>query len=64
VSALTVLLTIADGADAAPTADARSAIEKWDAVAAETMARWRAVAADVATVNALLEKAKLKRLEE
>ena len=64
VSALTGLLTIVDGADAAPTADARSAIEKWDAVAAETMARWRAVAADVATVNALLEKAKLKRLEE
>ena len=63
-SALTGLLTIVDGADAAPTADARSAIEKWDAAAAETMTRWRAVAADVATVNALLVKAKLKRLEE
>jgi len=63
-STLTGLLTIVDGADAAPTADARAAIEKWDAAAAETMTRWRAVAADVATVNAVLEKAKLRRLEE
>jgi photosystem II stability/assembly factor-like uncharacterized protein len=59
-SALTGLLMIVDGADAAPTADAQTAAEKWEAAGAEALARWKVVEADVVTVNAALEKAKLK----
>ena len=62
LAALTGLLMIIDGADAAPTADAQTAAEKWEAAGADTLARWKAVEADVVTVNAALEKAKLKPL--
>lgn len=61
-SALTGLLMIVDGADAPPTADARTAAEKWEAAAADVLERWKAVEANVAAVNAVLEKAKLQPL--
>jgi hypothetical protein len=49
-TALTSLLMIVDGADAAPTADARRALEQWEAAGADTLSRWSAV----------LEKAKVQ----
>jgi hypothetical protein len=49
-AALTGLLMILDGADAAPTADARRAAAQWEAAGADVLARW----------NAVLEKAKLQ----
>jgi hypothetical protein len=52
-AALTGLLMILDGADAAPTADAQRAAEQWEAAGADALARWKAV----------LEKAKLQRLK-
>jgi hypothetical protein len=61
-AALTGLLMIVDGADAAPTADARKAVEKWEAAGAEALSRWKAVEAEVVTVNGLLEKARLQSL--
>jgi len=60
--ALTGLLMIVDGAEAAPTADARAAAEKWESAGAEVLTRWKAVEADLAAVNAVLEKAKLQPL--
>jgi hypothetical protein len=63
-SALTGLLMIVDGADAAPTADARKAAERWDAAGEDVLARWKAVEADVTTVNAVLQKAKLQPLDK
>jgi len=59
-TALTGLLTIVDGGDAAPTADALTAAEKWEAAGADALARWKAVEGDLAAVNAVLEKAKLQ----
>ena len=53
---------IVDGAEAAPTADARAAAEKWESAGAEVLTRWKAVEADLAAVNAVLEKAKLQPL--
>jgi photosystem II stability/assembly factor-like uncharacterized protein len=62
-AALTKLLSIVQSADAAPTADATTASEKWEAVAQETLARWMALQKeDLANINFLLEKAKLKPL--
>jgi hypothetical protein len=61
-AALTGLLMIIDGADAAPTADAQTAAEKWEAAGADVVARWKALEADLAGVNAVLEKAKLRPL--
>ena len=61
-AALTGLLMIIDGADAAPTPDAQAAAEKWEAAGADALARWKAIEADVVAVNAALEKAKLKPL--
>ena len=58
-AALTGLLMIVDGADAPPTADARTAAEKWEAAETDVLGRWKAVEADLAAVNAALEKAKL-----
>jgi photosystem II stability/assembly factor-like uncharacterized protein len=49
-AALTGLLMILDGADAAPTADAQRAATQWEAAGADVLARW----------NAMLEKAKLQ----
>ncbi|MCU1242261.1 MAG: hypothetical protein JWO71_2987 [Candidatus Acidoferrum typicum] len=61
-SALTGLLMIVDGADAPPTADTRTAAEKWQAAGADVLGRWKAVDADLAAVNAALQKAKLQPL--
>jgi ATP phosphoribosyltransferase regulatory subunit HisZ len=52
-----------DGADAAPTADAETAAEKWEAAGADALARWKLVEGDVVTVNAALQKAKLQPLK-
>jgi hypothetical protein len=62
-TALSSLLSIVEGADAAPSADASIAIEKWDAAGKDTLARWNALAAnDVARVNVLLQQAHLQAL--
>jgi hypothetical protein len=61
-AALTGLLMIVDGADAAPTADAQRAAEQWEAAGAEVLARWKALEGDVAAVNAVLKRAKLQPL--
>ncbi len=61
-AALTGLLMIVDGADAPPTADTRTAAEKWEAAGLDVIGRWKAVEADLAAVNAVLEKAKLQPL--
>jgi hypothetical protein len=61
-SALTGLLMIVDGANAAPTADAQRAAEQWEAAGAEVVARWKALEGDVAALNAVLKRAKLQPL--
>jgi photosystem II stability/assembly factor-like uncharacterized protein len=62
-AALTGLLMIAESADAAPTADATMASLGWDAAGEETLARWGALQKEeLASVNVLLQKAKLKPL--
>ena len=61
-AALTRLLMIVDGADAAPMADAQRAAEQWEAAGAGVLERWKAVEGDLAAVNAVLEKAKLQPL--
>jgi hypothetical protein len=61
-AALTGLLMIVDGADAAPTTDAQRAAEGWEAAGADVLARWKTVEGDLASANALLEKAKLQPL--
>jgi len=63
-AALTGLLMMVDGADAPPTADARTAAEKWEAAGAEALTRWKAVEADLPTVNAVLARAKLQPLDK
>ena len=61
--ALTALLFIVQSADAAPTADATTARERWEAAAQETLARWMALQKeDLANVNSLLQTAKMKPL--
>jgi hypothetical protein len=63
VAALTGLLTVVDSSDLGPRADAAMASERWDEAAQETLAQWAAFQKeDLAGVNALLEKAKLKPL--
>ncbi|HET8922159.1 MAG TPA: hypothetical protein VFN26_04095 [Candidatus Acidoferrum sp.] len=63
VSALNGLMTIVESADAAPTADATTASMAWNAAATETLTRWStAQKEELASVNALLHKAKLKAL--
>jgi photosystem II stability/assembly factor-like uncharacterized protein len=63
-TALGVLLGIIESADAAPSADAAAASEKWEAAGKATLARWREIQTkDVARVNSLLEKAKLQPLK-
>jgi hypothetical protein len=61
--ALTGLMIIVESADVAPTTDAAMASERWEEVAVESLARWAALQKeDLASVNASLEKAKLKAL--
>ena len=63
VSALTGLLIIVDGSDMGPAADAAAASVRWEQAAQETLARWASLQKDdLAAVNALLEKAKVKPL--
>src|ERR1700687_5086431 len=62
VAALTELLAIVDGADAAPTADAQQAAQQWEGAGADVLARWKSVEGDLVGVNAVLEKAGLKPL--
>lgn len=59
-AALAGLLMIVDGADAAPTADASIAAEKWTAAGSDTLARWKAVEGELAAAGALLQKAGLQ----
>src|SRR5260370_27267984 len=62
-AALTGLLMIVDGSEAGPAADAGAASARWEEAAQEALARWAAFQRDdLASVNALLEKAKLKTL--
>jgi photosystem II stability/assembly factor-like uncharacterized protein len=62
-AALTGLLIIVDSSDVGPAADAATASVRWEDSAQETLARWAAFQKDdLASVNALLEKAKLKTL--
>jgi photosystem II stability/assembly factor-like uncharacterized protein len=62
-TALGALLGIVEGADAAPSADAAAASEKWEAAGKATLSRWDSIQTkDVARVNSLLEKAKLQPL--
>jgi hypothetical protein len=64
VAALTGMLAIVESADAAPTADAVTASEKWEASARAALARWTALQKeDVVSVNASLQKANLKLLK-
>lgn len=63
-AALTGLLMIVDGGDAAPTADAQKAAEAWEAAGAEVVARWNAVEGDLPRVNEVLQKAKLRTLPQ
>jgi photosystem II stability/assembly factor-like uncharacterized protein len=62
-AALNGLLIIVESVDAAPTEDAATAIEKWDAASKDAMARWRSYQdKDLARVNSLLEREHLQRL--
>ena len=62
-AALTGLLIIVDSSDLGPTSDAAGAGAQWEVSAREALAGWTVFQKeDVAGVNALLEKAKLKRL--
>jgi hypothetical protein len=62
VASLTGLLMIVDGADAPPTADSRTAAEKWEVAASDVLGRWKAAEANLMSVNAVLEKARLQPL--
>ncbi|HEY6388857.1 MAG TPA: hypothetical protein VIX91_24540 [Candidatus Acidoferrum sp.] len=58
------LLGIVESADAAPSADASAASEKWEVAGKATLARWDEIQTrDVARVNSLLDKAKLQPLK-
>ena len=63
-SALAGMLTIVESADAAQTADAAAASEKWEASAQAALARWTALQKEeIVSVNASLQKANLKSLK-
>ncbi|MGB8477046.1 MAG: hypothetical protein WCE61_23450 [Candidatus Acidiferrum sp.] len=63
-AAFGALMGIIEFADAAPTADATVASEKWEAAGKATLARWDVIETrDLARVNALLEKAQLAPLK-
>ena len=61
--ALSRLLIIVDSSDAGPTADAATASVKWEEAAQEALGRWAVIQKEeLANVNGLLKKAKLKPL--
>ena len=63
VAALSGLLIVVDSSDLGPGADAAMASARWEEAAQETLDQWAALQKeDLANVNALLEKAKLKPL--
>jgi hypothetical protein len=63
-AALTGLLTIVESADAAPTADAATASEKWGAGAQSALARWTTLQKEaLADINTSLQRANLKPLK-
>ena len=62
-SALTGLLMIVDASDAAPTADARTAADRWVAAADDALERWKALESEIAALNTLLDRAGLKKIE-
>jgi hypothetical protein len=62
-AAVTGLLIIVESADVGPAADVVTASARWEETAQETLARWAAFQKDdLKSVNAALEKAKLKTL--
>jgi hypothetical protein len=62
-TALSRLLIIVDSSDRGPTADAATGSAQWEDAAREALARWASFQKDgLASVNALLEKAKMKSL--
>jgi photosystem II stability/assembly factor-like uncharacterized protein len=64
-SALSRLLLVVESADAPPTADAKTAAEKWEATAAAGLEKWEEMKkVDVARVNGMLEKAGMEKLGE
>jgi hypothetical protein len=64
VTALTGMLAVVESADAAPTADAATASEKWEASAQAALARWTALQKEgIVSVNASLQKANLRSLK-
>jgi hypothetical protein len=63
-AALAGLLTIVESADTAPTADAATASEKWDASAQAALARWTSLQKEpLANINSSLQRANLKPLK-
>jgi hypothetical protein len=63
-AALTGLLTIVESAGTAPTVDAATASEKWDASAQAALARWAALQKeDLVSVNGSLKKENLRPLK-
>jgi photosystem II stability/assembly factor-like uncharacterized protein len=62
-AALSGLLITVDSSDLGPTTDAANASSRWEEAAQDTLARWAAFQKeDLAGVNALLERGKLKTL--
>jgi hypothetical protein len=60
-SALNGLMAVVESADAAPNEDASTASVKWDKAAGEALARWADFQnKDLASANAMLQKANLK----
>jgi photosystem II stability/assembly factor-like uncharacterized protein len=57
------LLLVVESADAAPAADATTAIESWEAASKSVLARWQALKEDEARVNSLLLKLGLPALK-
>jgi photosystem II stability/assembly factor-like uncharacterized protein len=62
IAATTGLLVVVQGSDAAPSADATVAIEKWDAATKDLLGRWKKFDQDQEHANSLLQKANLKPL--
>jgi photosystem II stability/assembly factor-like uncharacterized protein len=63
-TAFRALLGIIESSDAAPTADATAASEKWEAAGKASLGRWEAIqTGELASVNSLLEKEHLQPLK-
>jgi hypothetical protein len=63
-AAMGALMGIVESADAAPSADAAAASEKWEAAGKVTLARWEEIQTkELGRVNSLLGKAQLQPLK-